>query len=61
LTVLTDTPYLLAQGETVQAIVQAYNTNGWGDLSDVNPTGALIQVKPHKMGEITNGATTDEE
>ena len=42
ITSLEASPYLLAQGDTVVAVVEAYNVNGWGDPSDPNPSGALI-------------------
>jgi hypothetical protein len=61
MTAFEASPYSLAQGDTVTAIVQAYNINGWGDLADPNPSGALIQVKPHQMADPIEGASIDEE
>ena len=39
---LTQTPYLLQQGEEVKAQVSAYNVNGWSLYSTLTTLGTLI-------------------
>lgn len=61
--ILRQAPYLLEQGDTVIAKVQAHNSNGFGEFSDANPTltAALIETEPAKMSTLLNGPLTDEE
>ena len=59
ITSLTASPFLLQQNDLVQVQIQASNINGWGDLSEVNVVGALIQTRPKQMAPPTRGSSTN--
>ena len=44
--VLRSEPYNLAFDTMIEAKVKAWNINGWGEYSDPNTSGALIQIEP---------------
>ena len=58
-TVLTAHPFLLEEGDTVVAIVEALNEIDYSEPSEENQSGAVIQVVPHAPLTIpTRGGQT---
>jgi hypothetical protein len=49
--VLMKAPFLLEFDDLVQIRVQAKNSRGWSDFSDLNTDGARIQSEPLFMAE----------
>jgi len=49
---LLETPYLLVQGNAIQARVIAANDRGESLVSDPNVVAPLVQVVPHKMSSV---------
>ena len=52
MTVLIEAPFLLEEGDTVVAIVEALNEIGYSEPSEENTSGAVIQVVPHAPATI---------
>jgi len=46
MTTFVESPYLLSQGDPIVAQVRARNAFGWGDWSDPNSSGAIVQQRP---------------
>ena len=54
---LIDT-YAFQVGDILKARVKAYNVNGWGDPSQLNTAGSIVQSYPQKMFTPTEGTAT---
>lgn len=54
-----DYAYKLEAGDLVTVKVAAHNQNGWGDFSEVNTEGAIIETIPGAMAAPTRNAATN--
>ena len=50
--------FKLTYNTLVTAVVSAYNINGYGDFSDPNLSGAVIQTAPTAMAAVAKGSLT---
>lgn len=41
--------------------MSAYNTNGWGEASDVNTDGARVRTVPRFMNSVVRDAATNDQ
>lgn len=55
----TDYPFRLIAGDIVHVKVAAHNKNGWGDFSDINTNGAVVESVPVKMAKPTRNVATN--
>lgn len=55
-------PYNLVEGTLIKAKAQGFNdigwNIGWGDLSEPNTVGAVVEIEPHKMTALRRGLGT---
>jgi hypothetical protein len=58
MTALYEAPFNLIQNEIVQVKAQAKNTNDWGELSEANTSGGIIQTIPYQMEVPIRGYDT---
>ena len=59
-TTLRSSPFSLAKGELVKVQMRARNAKGYGDFSQPNTVGALIQTEPERMPTPERGNQTSE-
>ena len=57
--VSTEYPFRLEAGNLVEVKVAAHNLNGWGEFSDVNTVGAIIETVPGEMDPPSRDAETN--
>jgi hypothetical protein len=59
--VLKAPPYNLAQQALVEVQIQAYNLKGYGELSDANTVGAVVEGEPQAPSNLAyDPASTDD-